>query len=344
MKTHFGLASASFFLFTVLTFPASSPAQKKTPPKPTEEATADDVIRVNTTLVTLPVSVTDRSGRFIPDLKQDQFHLYEDGIEQQIAYFDSAEKPFTVALLLDISDSTKVSLPSIQDAAAAFVDQLRPADRVFIVAFDKRIKVLCEPTSDRVVLNAAIRRAETGGGTSVYDALDLVVKQRLNRIRGRKAIVLLTDGVDTSSVGATFDSSLNTIKELDSLIYPIQYNTTEDLLKVQANTIEAGGHFGGGGVVTAKGEPLSVAYERATRYLKLLADNTGGRFFSAGSLNHVREKFAGVAAELRQQYSLGYYPANRSAERTKRELKVRVTAPNVAVRSRRSYLYSAPTP
>lgn len=344
MRMHLRLASASLSLFALFAFPTSSSAQKKTPPKPNEETAADDVIRVNTTLVTLPVSVMDRSGRFIPDLKQEQFHLYEDGVEQQIAYFDSAEKPFTVALLLDISDSTKARLTSIQDAAAAFVDQLRPADRVFIVAFDKRISVLCEPTSDRVVLNNAIHRTATGGGTSVYDALDLVVKQRLNRVRGRKAIVLLTDGVDTTSLSATFESSLNTVRELDALIYPIQYNTSEDLLNGQANTIEAGGHFGGGGVVTAKGERLEVAYERATRYLKLLADNTGGRFFSAGSLNGIREKFAGVAAELRQQCSLGYYPANRSAEQPKRELKVRVSVPNAAVRSRRSYVYSAPTP
>jgi len=342
MRKPFTVAAFPLVAVALLTCFTSSPAQKKTPPKPTEETSADDVIRVNTALVTLPVSVMDRRGRFIADLKQEQFHLYEDGVEQQIAYFDSAEKPFTVALLLDVSDSTEASLLSIQDAAAAFIDQLRPADRVFIVSFDKRINVLCEPTSDRAVLNSAIRRTKTGGGTSVYDALDLVVKQRLNQIRGRKAIVLLTDGMDTTSMSATFQSSLNTVKELDALIYPIQYNTTVDLLNVQANTI--GGHFGGGGVVTSKGEPLNVAYERATRYLKLLADNTGGRFFSADSLNHLREKFAGVAAELREQYSLGYYPANRSAEQAKRELKVRVTVPDVAVRARRSYVYAPPSP
>jgi len=342
MRKPFTVAAFPLVAVALLTCFTSSPAQKKTPPKPTEETSADDVIRVNTALVTLPVSVMDRRGRFIADLKQEQFHLYEDGVEQQIAYFDSAEKPFTVALLLDVSDSTEASLLSIQDAAAAFIDQLRPADRVFIVSFDKRINVLCEPTSDRAVLNSAIRRTKTGGGTSVYDALDLVVKQRLNQIRGRKAIVLLTDGMDTTSMSATFQSSLNTVKELDALIYPIQYNTTVDLLNVQANTI--GGHFGGGGVVTSKGEPLNVAYERATRYLKLLADNTGGRFFSADSLNHLREKFAGVAAELREQYSLGYYPANRSAEQAKRELKVRVTVPDVAVRARRSYVYAPHSP
>ncbi|MDQ2855547.1 MAG: VWA domain-containing protein [Acidobacteriota bacterium] len=342
MRTIFRLASVSLVLFAVLTWCSSSQAQKKTSPKATDE-TADDVVRVNTALVTLPVSVMDRRGRFISDLKQEQFHLFEDGVEQQIAYFDSAEKPFTVALLLDVSDSTKAKLISIQDAAAAFIDQLRPADRVFIVTFDQRINVLCKPTSDRAVLNSAIRRTETGGGTSLYGALDLVVKEHLSHIPGRKAIVLLTDGVDTTSKFATFESTLNTIKELDSLIYPIQYNTSEDLLKVQSNTIEAGGRFGGGGVVTAKGETLAVAYERATRYLKLLADNTGGRFFYADSLNHLRERFAGVAAELREQYSLGYYPTNRSAERAKRELKVRVTVPDVAVRARRSYIYTFPS-
>lgn len=342
MRTRFRLTSVCLFLFVLLACPPSSPAQKK--PLPPQPAAEDDVVRVNTTFVTLPVSVMDRQGRFIPDLKQDQFHLFEDGVEQQIAYFDSAEKPFTVALLLDISDSTKDKLEAIQDAALAFIDQLRPVDRVFIVAFDQRINVLCKPTNDRAVLNSAVHRVQTGGGTSLYSALDLVVKQHLNHIRGRKAIVLLTDGVDTTSKFDTFESTLNSIRELDSLIYPIQYNTAADLLKGQAQTIEAGGRFGGGGVVTAKDERLAVAYERATRHLNSLADNTGGRFFNADNLKNLRERFASVAAELREQYSLGYYPARQGTERSKRELKVRVTVPNVAVRSRRSYIYKPPTP
>src|SRR6185295_14231686 len=180
---------------------------------------ADDVVRVSTNLVTVPISVLDRNGRFIPGLKQEQFHLFENGIAQDIAYFDSADKPFTVALLLDISDSTKFKLKEIQDAAIAFTEQLRPEDRVIVVAFDSRVNIISEATSDREALQKAIRRIKSGGGTSVYSAVKVAVNERLNRIRGRKAIVLFSDGVDTTSKSATYDETLHTAQELDALIY-----------------------------------------------------------------------------------------------------------------------------
>ncbi|PYS83602.1 MAG: hypothetical protein DMF70_06345 [Acidobacteria bacterium] len=126
----------------------------------------DDVLRISTNLVTVPISVMDRQGRFVPDLNESQFHLFEDGVEQRIAFFESAAKPFTVALLLDTSDSTRFKLEDIEDAALAFVDQLRADDRVLVAAFDKRVTLLTEATSSRRVLHDAIRRAQTGGGRS----------------------------------------------------------------------------------------------------------------------------------------------------------------------------------
>ena len=177
-------------LFIVLLVVASSYGQEQNPPQQIAE---DDVVRVSTSLVTVPVSVMDRQGRFIPNLREGQFHIYEDGLEQKIAYFESAEKPFTVALMLDTSDSTRFKLKDIQDAALEFVEQLRPDDRVIVAAFDKNIAVLAEATSDRRVLTTAIRRVNTGGSTGLYNAIDVIINKRLNRIRGRKAIVLFTD-------------------------------------------------------------------------------------------------------------------------------------------------------
>jgi len=323
----------------LLAFASSVFGQNQKPEtKPTEEP-VEDVVRVSTALVTLPVSVMDRQGRFITDLKQDQFHLFEDGIEQQIAYFDNAEKPFIVALLLDVSDSTKTKLADIQDAATAFIDQLRPDDKVFIVSFDKRVSILCEPTNDRKALYSAIKRTATGGGTSLYSAIDLVVRQRLSRLAGRKAVVLLTDGVDTTSELETYESTVREVNQLDALIYSIQYQTAEDVSKTQSDSIMSG-QWGNGRVVTSKGEPLRIAYERGQRFLQLLPDSTGGRFFHADSLNKMKERFASIAAELREQYSLAYYPTNRSSRQKKRDLKVRVTLPNIAVKSRRSYIYA----
>jgi Ca-activated chloride channel family protein len=200
-----------------------------------EEVDENDVVRVNTTLVTIPVSVMDRNGRFIPNLRQQEFRIYEDGVEHEVAYFASVEKPFTLALVLDTSASTRFRLDEIQDAAIAFVNQLRADDRVLVVSFDEEVRVLAEATSDRNLLRDAIRRTRTGGSTKLYDAVDLVINQRLNREQGRKAVVLFTDGVDTASRHASYQSNVRDAEELDALIYPVQYDTYND------------GNMGGGG-------------------------------------------------------------------------------------------------
>ena len=309
-------------------------AQQQKPPPVDQSASDIDVVRVSTNLVTVPVSVMDRQGRFIPDLKQEQFHIFEDGIEQPIAYFETAEKPFTVALMLDTSESARLKLKDIQDAALEFIDQLRPDDRVIIAAFDRNLAVMAEATSDRRVLTTAIRRVKTGGSTALYNAIDGMINKRLNRIRGRKAIVLFTDGVDTASKEATYESTLRFALELDALVYPIQFDTLE-ALNQQAKDMNAQ-------LVTAKGERLNVAYARAERYLRALADKTGGRFYFARTLKRLREVFTAIAQELREQYSIGYYPKSEG-HATERRIKVKVSAPGVVVGARRGYLYKAPT-
>jgi Ca-activated chloride channel homolog len=297
----------------------------------------DDVVRVSTTLVTVPVSVMDRQGRFIPDLRREDFRISEDGVEQEVAFFETADKPFTVALVLDVSDSARFKLAEIQEAAVAFLEQLRPADRVLVIAFNRDVSVMTEATADRARAAAAIRRTRTGGGTSLYDAVAEATARRLRGVSGRKAVVLFTDGVDTSSRRAGFESTLHATEELDALVYTIQYKTGGDV---------AGGRTGvqnplGGQLVTAKGEPLEAAYKRAGVYLRLLADGSGGRSFSAGSPGLLAEAFGRIAEDLRRQYSLGYYPKNRSAEGKRRRLKVRVGVPDVAVRARGGYVYGA---
>ena len=306
---------------------ATVPAQQK--PATTEQDV--EVLRINTNLVTVPVSVADRQGRFIAGLQEAQFHLYENGVEQKIAFFDNAESPFTVALLLDTSDSTRSRLAEIQNAALAFIDQLREHDRVLIACFDKRVSILSEATSDRQKLRAAIRRAQTGGGTALYSAFDTVVNDHLKQISGRKAVVLFTDGVDTSSMGATYESTLYAAQELDALVFPIQYNTYSDMA---ANTDGAPAMQ----VLTARGERMSVAYERANRYLRALSERTGGRFNYAGNVKRLSEIFSAIAEELRHQYSIGYYPVRGSGS-SERTIKVKVDVPDVSVRARKAFRY-----
>ena len=341
-----------------------------------QEVDAGDIIRVDTTLVTLPVSVMDRDGRYIPNLQKEDFRIWEDGVEQQVAFFSSVDKPFSVVLMLDTSPSTQFRLEDIQDAAYNFVTQLRPDDRVMVVSFNNDIKVLSEFTTDRNKLQRAIQRAHTGEGTRLYDAVDLVMNQYLSRLQGRKAIVLFTDGVDTTSRRATYQSNVMDAQELDALIYAVQYNTAGDVISMGGGGMpptiriddvfgqilggifgggvyrgggRRGGGNGGGGSYPGGGYPgggrrggVQGDYELADRYLREMADSTGGRGYQADSLQNMSSAFANVAEELRRQYSLGYYPKRPASPGERRQIRVRANQPNLAVRTRDSYVFNPP--
>ena len=327
-----------------------------------EEVSAGDVVRINTNFVTVPVSVLDRQGRFIPGLRKEDFQVFENGIEQPIAFFEPTEKPFTVALVLDTSASTRFHLWQIKEAAINFAKQLRPQDRVLVVTFSDEVLLLTEATNDQNVINAVIEvNANPGSSTRLYDAVNLVIAERLDKIQGRKAIVLFTDGVDTSSHIATYQSTLREAEELDALIYPIQYDTTDYMRAMQGGgsvtivTSRSNWPFGGSGssqttqTVPGTNAPISGAtqadYDRADQYLQGMAEKTGGRLYRANDPAELAKAFASIAEELRRQYSLGYYPQTEAAETgERRAIKVSVKRPNVAVRARNSYLRAAPNP
>jgi VWFA-related protein len=230
--------------------PANTPQKDAGP----EEVSEGDVVKVETTLISIPVSVMDRDGKYIPNLGKDDFRIWENGVEQKVAYFASTEKPFTVALVIDTSASTRFKLEEIQDAAIAFVNQLRPDDRVMVVSFDDKIRVLAQPTNDRAALRNAILETKIGSGTRLYDAMDQVIHQHLNRIEGRKAIVLFTDGVDTTSKHASYESTVRDAEELDALIYPVEYNTYGDMGgSTWPGSGRRGGRGGGGNYPNGNG-------------------------------------------------------------------------------------------
>ncbi len=330
-------------------------AQQEQAPTAPEEVDAGDVIRVSTTLVTIPVSVMDRDGRYVPNLQKEEFRIWEDGVEQEVAFFQSVDKPFSVVLMLDTSPSTQFRLEDIQDAAISFVNQLRADDKVMVVSFNDNIKVLSEFTTDRRKLTRAIERARTDDGTRLYDAVDMVINQQLSRVQGRKAIVLFTDGVDTTSRRASFESNVMDAQELDALIYTVQYNTADDMNVMNypvGRPIDVwdqilGGIFGGGrrrggngGGGGNRGGGVRDEYEVADRYLMELANNTGGREYRADSLQNMSYAFANVAEELRRQYSIGYYPKRPPEAGQRRSIRVRARQPNLAVRARDSYIFN----
>jgi Ca-activated chloride channel homolog len=319
----------------------------------------DEVIRVETDLVTIPVSVIDRDGRFISGLKKEDFKIFENGVEQQIDSFTTTEQPFTVVLLLDVSPSTQYKIEEIQNAAITFVNQLRRDDKVIVISFDQRVHVLSRATSDRNVLRNAIQQASFGDGTSLYEAVDNAVRNQLWLIEGRKAVVLFTDGVDTTSRRSGYQTTLQQIQETDILFYPIRYDTYQgggnypqnspypsqrrqsggsilgNILGaiITGGNVQIGGNSGGGAAGSSRTE-----YETGRRYLEELAHGSGGRMFEANRTNNLDAAFSGIAEELRRQYSLGYYPENAGQKGDRKQIRVRVSRPNLAVRSKTSYV------
>ena len=329
-----------------------------------DEVIADDgeIIKVETNLVTMPVSVLDRNGRFISGLRQQDFQILENGVQQKIEYFQSVEKPFTVVLMLDVSPSTAYKINEIQDAAIAFVNQLRRDDKVIVISFDEHVRVLSQATNNRNTLRNAIMQAQFGDGTSLYEAVDYTINRQLRGIEGRKAIVIFTDGVDTTSSRANYQSTVKQAEELDALIYPIRYNTYNA-------TVDRGGsgnnyprrRRGGGGWGNILGDILggatiggrnypqgggsagssSAEYETGKRYLEDLARTSGGRTFEATTTYNLDASFAGIAEELRRQYAVGYYPEKEGVKGERRSIRVRVSRPNLVVRAKNSYIVGA---
>src|SRR5215468_4437060 len=316
--------------------------------------TVDDTgtIKMDTALVTIPASVIDRDGKFVPSLKKRDFRLYEDGVEQDIESLTSVEAPFHVALVLDTSNSTLFKSDDIHNAALAFIKQLRPDDQVMVVSFDSKVRFHCDFTNDYDTLRQAIHETRTGGSTKLYEAVDKVV-DRLEQIEGRKAIVLFTDGVDTASRRANFQNTIDKVEESGALVYPIRYDTENDQ---QGGPSPSAGPWPwptphppnrrrwpfnhlfpqwpgrSGGVGASSGE-----YRKAARYLQELADRSGGRLYEAATIYNLSQAFSNIAEELRHQYSLSYYPSNVKKDGAYRRVKVRVEKSGMIVRARDGY-------
>jgi len=223
-------------------------------PGDTAEEVEDDgeAVRVETNLVTLPVIVSDRGGRYVPDLKAEEFNVSEDGAEQKVSFFATVSEPFHVVLLIDTSASTTAEkMRQVQDAAVTFVNNLQPDDRVKVVSFDDDVRVLSDFTGDRAALASAIRATRPGKGTRLYDAFDLACRS-LRRVKGRKAVVMLTDGVDWHSDSRTYQDNRRAVEESDVVVYPVRFDTraeTEQLAREQAKggrDVDLGSVLGGG--------------------------------------------------------------------------------------------------
>lgn len=314
---------------------------KRKAPESTDASTGDDdIIKIDSTLVTIPISIFSRNGLYITDVRPEEIKIYEDGVEQEVAYFGISKKPFTVAVVIDTSNSAEFKIEQIRSAAKRFVEKLTPEDTVMVMTFDNRPRVLAEPTKDRATIYRAIDRARFGGGTALYDAVDRVINRHLNKIEGRKAAVIFTDGVDTTSRNR-YDTTLRDAEESGTIFFPIYFNTFSLPTNINGGNIGTGGLGGLGGIGSVLQTQGSTAaeYDFGKSYLESLASYTGGRMFDATrTYRGLERSFENIAEELGRQYNLAYYPLDEGEIGDRKRIRVRVLRQKLVVRARDSYV------
>lgn len=279
--------------------------------------------RAGVDVVSLNVTVTDQDGHYLTDLGKGDFNVYEDGVQQDLTFFDAAHLPVALSLLVDTSASMEEKLATAQQAAIGFARQLRPEDLAEIVDFDSRVQVLQGFTADQQKLEQAILQTSAGGSTSLYNAVYIALnelkklsQQHPDEVR-RQAIVLLSDGEDTSSL-VSFDEVLDLAKHSETAIYAIGIKSAE-------SSVLAGKSF-----------------QEADYVLRQFAQQTGGRTFFPMHLADLSGVYGQIAKELSSQYRLGYISKNPSHDGAWRRIVVRVASrPDSLVRTKLGYY--APT-
>jgi len=268
--------------------------------------------RVTVDLISLNVTVTDTRNRFITDLLQEEFSVFEDGISQEVSVFSREDLPIRMVLLIDASASMNEKMAFAQEAAVNFVGEMKDDDLTEVVDFGSRAHVLQPFTADVAKLNRAIRMTQAGGTTSLYNALYIALKnlsRRRQDIR-RQAIIVLSDGEDTSSL-VTFDQVMELAKDTDVTIYTISLR-------------KSGGR-------------RSRAFSRAEHVLKKLAEETGGQWFFPGQLQELDSVYARIATELKSQYNIGYVSNNPKRDGSWRRVVVQTSIQNLLVRTKLGY-------
>jgi VWFA-related protein len=306
------------------------------------QGTPDETIKIDTRLVSVPVVVSDRNGRYIPNLTREDFTVLQDGVPQRIDFFATNEEPLTIALLIDTSQSTRPVLDDIKDSARSLVKLLRPNDRAMIAAFDYTTHVLSPLTSDTRELRKAIDQAEIPRGivgTTLREAAYQTVENIFRPIKGRKAVIILTDGKDFGSRVAA-DDLLNSLEESDTMVYSVMFQTDERN-SFRRTTFSERGIYGRrfpprNPATLRRIERMAQMNRQAEEYLRQMADLTAGRFFASAD-GRLKEVFESIIKELRLQYRLGFYPPENNTQGAFHEVKVKVTRPETVVRARNGY-------
>jgi Ca-activated chloride channel homolog len=339
----------------------SAQEQEKKGQKEEQKEEQETTIRLDTDLVSVDISVTDRNGnRTVTGLKAADFVVYEDGVRQKISNFSTADIPFSLALMIDTSASTRDELMLIRRSARRFIDDLRLQDRIALVQFNKEIEISTPLTSDRFKLETGLNRLKLGSGTSFYDAMQSAISDAL-KVGGRKAIVALTDGVDSFGT-ATFDQVMPALEKAGASVYFLELNTesfteagmirnctdrehfrfsSKQLQKYVKEYLQGGDEADYENHCSLSSlERIQInsrLYQSARRELREIAKRTGGRVYQIKDLSNLEPAYKQIAAELGTQYSLAYYPTNDKHDGKWRTLRVEIKRPGFAVQSKPGY-------
>lgn len=280
---------------------------------------AQQVFRSGTDAVVLTVTVTDGASRLVAGLEQEDFQIFEDQVQQDITNFSRQPQPIALSLVVDTSASMESKLPIAQEAAMGFVRRMGPEDKIQIIDFDSQAKILLEFSSDREALERAIKRTEAGGSTSLYNAVYTAISglKRIAQETGpenrRYAVVLLSDGEDTSSI-VPYDDVLDLAKRAGVVVYAIGLR---EKLK--------------------PGASHTTGWKQAEYDLKQLSGDTGGRVFFADDVAQLPSYYSQIADELSNQYTLGYISKNSKRDGAWRKILVRMSRPNMTARTKAGY-------
>lgn len=342
----------------------SSFAQQGTPRIQDRSEKSDDqssTIRVDTDLILLDVSVKGSDGRSIVGLRKEDFEVLEDGVKQQVALFSTSDVPLNIVLILDTSGSTEKDISLMRRAAKRFLEEIRPKDRVALVSFSQSVQLLSNFTADRKRLEYGLSEMEPGSGTALYDTLVVTLNDLLRRVEGRKALVILTDGVDSYGQ-STFNQVAPLVDKSRATLYFLELDSEADTLSRLLLDCENDRHFKLSrkqmrkyGERYEKGadwwrdadycslspdqrrQMTRKLYELGHDELKELSDRSGGRVYPVAGNNELSAIFSQIAAELRMLYSIGYYSTNDKRDGKWRALQVEVIGKNITAMTKPGY-------
>jgi Ca-activated chloride channel family protein len=342
---HPWLLSLAFLLASLLAHAQGVNNKQAAPtpsPTPDEQQEIDegDVISVSTSEVMLPVTVRDASGRLVTALTRENFRVFEDGREQPLSDLALRQVPVDVVLMIDTSSSAAANLEDFRRAVEGFVSKLRADDRISLIKFDDNVELLQDWTQSRVQLRRSLRRVVPGVFTRFNDALSLAAREQLAHARGRHAIIVLTDGIDSGRGYTTLEAALRHLLEAQATVYVVSNTEIERAKKrAELDTLLASSpsalRFNELRINDLR-EGLRVL-DVSERNLAQLAAATGGRLYKPSSFDQLDSTYAEVAEELRSQYALYFTPLNKSRDGRFRRVKVETTDSSHKVSARVGY-------